>query len=68
MDVEDAVRRAMELAVKDDMVIVMGSVFLVGEARELWFEPTNPDLSGLEKGGGKPLQTQLRPRSHDHAL
>ena len=24
------------------MVIVVGSLFLVGEARELWFEPQNP--------------------------
>ena len=42
-DVKNAVQRAMELAREDDMVIVVGSVFLVGEARELWFEPANPD-------------------------
>jgi dihydrofolate synthase/folylpolyglutamate synthase len=43
VDVKEAVRRAMELANKDDMVCVIGSVFLVGEARELWFKPANPD-------------------------
>jgi len=43
-DVKDAVKRAMELAKEDDMVIAVGSVFLIGEARELWFKPANPDL------------------------
>lgn len=43
-DVKDAVKRAMEQAGDDDMVIVIGSAFLVGEARELWFEPANPNL------------------------
>jgi len=38
------VKRAMELAKEDDMVIAVGSVFLIGEARELWFKPANPDL------------------------
>ena len=41
-NVKDAIGRAMELAGEDGMVIVVGSVFLVGEARELWFEPQNP--------------------------
>lgn len=41
-DVKEAIGRAMELAGEDGMVIVVGSVFLVGEARELWFEPKNP--------------------------
>jgi len=41
-DMKDAIGRAMELAGDDGMVIVVGSVFLVGEARELWFEPQNP--------------------------
>ena len=45
MDVEDAVRRAMELAGKDDMVIVVGSAFLVGEARGLWSKSTDQLLS-----------------------
>jgi len=43
-DVKDAVRRAMELSGGDGMVIVVGSVFLVGEARELWLEPASPDV------------------------
>jgi dihydrofolate synthase/folylpolyglutamate synthase len=46
-DVKTAVNRAIELAGKDGMVIVVGSVFLVGEAREIWLKPINP-LSHLE--------------------
>jgi dihydrofolate synthase/folylpolyglutamate synthase len=38
-DVKDAVRRAMERAEEDDLILVTGSVFTVGEARELWFKP-----------------------------
>jgi dihydropteroate synthase len=34
--VGDALDRALELAGKDDMVLVTGSVFLVGEARHRW--------------------------------
>jgi len=41
-DVKSAVRRAMEIAGETGMVIVVGSVFLVGEAREIWHEPSNP--------------------------
>jgi dihydrofolate synthase/folylpolyglutamate synthase len=41
-DVKDAVRKAIDLAGEDGMVIVVGSVFLVGEARELWHEPDDP--------------------------
>lgn len=37
MDVKDAVNEAIEQASDSDMVIVCGSVFLVGEAREMWF-------------------------------
>jgi dihydrofolate synthase/folylpolyglutamate synthase len=46
-DVRTAVRRAMEFAGEGGMVIVVGSVFLVGEAREIWHEPSNP-FSHLE--------------------
>jgi len=35
--VKDAVKEAIEQASDSDMVIILGSVFLVGEARELWF-------------------------------
>ena len=42
-DVRRAVSRAEELAGEDGMVIVVGSVFLVGEAREIWFEPETPN-------------------------
>ncbi|MCK4439225.1 bifunctional folylpolyglutamate synthase/dihydrofolate synthase, partial [Candidatus Bathyarchaeota archaeon] len=41
-DVRTAVKRAIELAGEEGMVIVVGSVFLVGEAREIWHEPSNP--------------------------
>ncbi|TRO49240.1 bifunctional folylpolyglutamate synthase/dihydrofolate synthase, partial [Candidatus Bathyarchaeota archaeon] len=41
-DVKSAVRRAIEVAGEEGMVIVVGSVFLVGEAREIWHEPSNP--------------------------
>ena len=40
-NVRGAVKRAMELASEDDLICVVGSVFLVGEARELWIEPAN---------------------------
>ena len=43
-DVKDAVRRAIELAEENDLIVVVGSVFLVGEAREIWFKPAHPDL------------------------
>lgn len=43
VDVKTAVKRAIDLAGRDDMVIVVGSVFLVGEAREIWFKPVNVD-------------------------
>jgi dihydrofolate synthase/folylpolyglutamate synthase len=36
-DVRDAVRKAMKLACKGDLVLVTGSLFTVGEAREIWF-------------------------------
>jgi folylpolyglutamate synthase/dihydropteroate synthase len=35
-DVNSAVQRAMALADGSDMICVTGSIFLVGEARELW--------------------------------
>jgi len=42
-DVKEAVRRGIEIADKDDFVIIVGSVFLVGEAREIWFKPAQLD-------------------------
>lgn len=36
-DVKSAVRKAMELAGENDLVLVTGSLFTVAEARELWF-------------------------------
>ncbi|HIH88462.1 TPA: bifunctional folylpolyglutamate synthase/dihydrofolate synthase [Candidatus Bathyarchaeota archaeon] len=38
-DVASAVRRALEIAGSSDAVLVAGSVFLVGEAREIWYPP-----------------------------
>ncbi|MDD5172331.1 MAG: bifunctional folylpolyglutamate synthase/dihydrofolate synthase [Candidatus ainarchaeum sp.] len=35
-DVKDAVKKALSLAGKDDLVLVTGSLFTVAEARELW--------------------------------
>ena len=37
-DVKDAVKKALSLSTKTDMVLVTGSFFTVGEARELWFK------------------------------
>ena len=36
-DVREAVKKAIVLAGRDGVVLVVGSVFLVGEAREIWF-------------------------------
>ncbi|MGD0802834.1 MAG: folylpolyglutamate synthase/dihydrofolate synthase family protein [Candidatus Bathyarchaeia archaeon] len=38
-NVASAVKRALEIAEPVDAVLVAGSVFLVGEARELWYPP-----------------------------
>jgi dihydrofolate synthase/folylpolyglutamate synthase len=40
-DVKAAVSKAMSLAAKADVICVMGSVFTVGEARELWHPQVN---------------------------
>lgn len=37
-DVKGAVKKALSLSTKKDMVLVTGSLFTVGEARELWFK------------------------------
>jgi dihydrofolate synthase/folylpolyglutamate synthase len=34
--VKDAIKRALEQACENDMVLVVGSVFLVGEVRKIW--------------------------------
>jgi len=36
-DPQDAVRQAIELAGADGLVLVAGSLFVVGEAREIWY-------------------------------
>jgi folylpolyglutamate synthase/dihydropteroate synthase len=36
--VKDAVRKALSLSTKKDLILVTGSLFTVAEARELWFE------------------------------
>ncbi|MEM2350606.1 MAG: folylpolyglutamate synthase/dihydrofolate synthase family protein [Candidatus Bathyarchaeia archaeon] len=42
-DVKDAVMMAKKLSSEDDVILVTGSVFTVGEAREIWF-PRNTIL------------------------
>ena len=46
-DVQDAVRKAIGLAGHDGVVLITGSVFTVGEAREHWF----PDGNGYGRFG-----------------
>jgi dihydrofolate synthase/folylpolyglutamate synthase len=36
-DAKDAVRKAMITASQNDLILVIGSLFLIGEVRELWF-------------------------------
>lgn len=36
-DVKEAVKKAIELSKKNDLILVTGSLFTVAEARELWF-------------------------------
>lgn len=38
-DVKEAVNYAIKTSKPNDMVLVIGSVFLVGEAREIWYPP-----------------------------
>ncbi len=38
-NVASAIRRALEMAEPEDAILIAGSVFLVGEARELWYPP-----------------------------
>jgi len=40
-DVKDAVKAALDMAEKDDLIVIAGSVFTVGEARELWHKEVN---------------------------
>jgi dihydrofolate synthase/folylpolyglutamate synthase len=36
-DVQEAITRAISLAGREGIVLVVGSIFLVGEARERWY-------------------------------
>ena len=36
-DVKDAVKKAVSMAQKEDLVLVTGSLFTVAEAREIWY-------------------------------
>jgi dihydrofolate synthase/folylpolyglutamate synthase len=47
--VSDALNSVLSEAAKDDLIVVTGSLYLVGEARERWF-PTSDILRGLELG------------------
>jgi dihydrofolate synthase/folylpolyglutamate synthase len=40
-DVKDAVEKALSLSKNNDLVLVTGSLFTVGEAREIWFKDVN---------------------------
>ena len=40
-DVKDAVKKGLSLSGNKDMMLVTGSLFTVGEARELWFKEVN---------------------------
>jgi dihydrofolate synthase/folylpolyglutamate synthase len=40
-DVKNAVREALSLSMKKDLILVTGSLFTVAEARELWFKEAN---------------------------
>ncbi len=35
-DIEEAIKKALKSATEDDLILIIGSVFLVGEARTLW--------------------------------
>jgi dihydrofolate synthase/folylpolyglutamate synthase len=37
-DVKDAVKKSLSLSKNNDMILVTGSLFTVGEAREIWFK------------------------------
>ncbi|MHA2288130.1 MAG: bifunctional folylpolyglutamate synthase/dihydrofolate synthase [Promethearchaeota archaeon] len=43
-NVKEAVSKARELATPSDMVVILGSIFLIGEAREIWHKTLNLDL------------------------
>jgi dihydrofolate synthase/folylpolyglutamate synthase len=47
--VSDAMHSVLSEAAKDDLIVVTGSLYLVGEARERWF-PTREILRSLELG------------------
>jgi len=49
-DVNSAVQKAMELADNSDMICVTGSIFLVGEARELWAKSRPDARCQLQRG------------------
>ena len=40
-DVKDAVNTALNIAEGEDLILVTGSVFTVGEAREIWHKEVN---------------------------
>ena len=42
-DLKKAIKGAIDIAGEDGMVLIVGSVFLVGEAREIWYKPEASD-------------------------
>jgi dihydrofolate synthase/folylpolyglutamate synthase len=37
-DIKDAIKKALSISNKKDLILVTGSLFAVGEAREIWYE------------------------------
>jgi dihydrofolate synthase/folylpolyglutamate synthase len=42
-DIKKAIKGAIDITGEDGMVLIVGSVFLVGEAREIWYKPETSD-------------------------
>jgi len=48
--VHEAIRQAKQMAGPEDVILIAGSVFLVGEAREYWY-PASDELPDARNGG-----------------
>lgn len=54
-DVQTAIRSARSVAGRDDLIFVTGSIYMLGQARELWY-PSEELLRGLEYRHTTPYQ------------
>ncbi|MFH1785337.1 MAG: folylpolyglutamate synthase/dihydrofolate synthase family protein [Candidatus Micrarchaeota archaeon] len=61
IDVKQAVKRALEIAGEHGVVLITGSVFVVGEAREIWFNKKTK--LGLEFNDPTPSNIKLYHKS-----